>query len=135
MTIFATRAAHQAVYNLLKNDNTLAEALAVSVFSAVPQHSQFPYIVIGDGVQHVQPTEGMLVTECQLDIHIWTAANGHKQALDIMDRIYALLHLGTLTISDFEQVVLRVDRASVTLEEEGNALRGTLRVIAIVVEV
>ncbi len=134
MTILAMNAVRPALYSRLKNDSILGGLVHESVYDVAPQRAILPYVVIGNGVQHGHPADGLLVTECQVEIHVWTAANSYKHALQILDRIYALLHLGALSLEAVEQVILRVEQSSVSMEEEGTAIRGTMRVIATVVE-
>ncbi len=133
MSTLAIAEVQKALFNKLRSDGVLT-AMIRGIFDAVPQRTSGSYVVIGDGSQKMLSTEPPQVTECSLDIHVWTEASGRKTAITILNRIYALMHLGTLMINGFQQVTLRAEEASVTLAEDGQRINGTLTVLATVAE-
>lgn len=134
--ILAVKEVQRSLYNYLAADVTLIEMVGDSnIYDAVPQQTSFPYIVIGEGVGRVVPADGVTVTDCEFEISVLTNGYGRKKALEIIERIYVLLHLGTMTVDGFGVVLLRVDRNSVSLEESGNVMRGKMTVIVTVAEV
>jgi len=70
-----------------------------------------------------------------LDITVWTDASGRKAALNILNRLHALLHLGTLTVSGYQPVTVRVEHARTELTEVADNLKGTMRVRVTMLEV
>lgn len=123
----------RALYTKLGGDGVLM-GMVSGVYDDVPQNSALPYVVIGDGNQNVRPSDAAVVTECQLELHVWTQAGGRKTALTILNRLHALLHLGTLTLSGYQLVTLRVAQASTHLAVQQERLTGTLTVFVAVVE-
>lgn len=134
MSGFALANVQKALYGKLVADGVLM-GMVTGVFDAVPQNSQVPYVVIGNGVQVVPPVEALPVAECRLDIHVWTDAVGRKTALAVLSRIHALLHLGMLAVEGFSVAVLRTEQASVRLSEDGTHIRGELTAVITVGEV
>lgn len=133
MSTLALMEVQRALYTKLSGDGVLM-GMVSGVFDAVPQNTAMPYVVIGDGNQKIHPADAAVVTECQLELQVWTDAKGRKTALTILNRLHALLHLGTLTLSGFQQVTLRVQQAATSLAEQGQLMGGSLTVFIAVVE-
>jgi hypothetical protein len=124
----------RALYTKLSGDGVLM-GMINGLFDAVPQNSALPYVVIGDGNQALRPAESTIVTECRLELNVWTDTGGRKTALNILNRLHALLHLGTVTLSGFQLLTLRVEQASTALAEQAARVGGTLVVFVAVAEV
>ncbi len=122
-----------ALYTKLHGDGVLM-GMVSGVYDVVPQQVVLPYVVIGDGAQQVVPTDSAALTECRLTLHVWTDTGGRKSALTIMNRLYALLHLGTMTLSGYQLVLLRCEQAETLLTEQGTRVQGSLTVLATVAE-
>ena len=133
MSSLALIEVQQALYNKLNGDGVLMGMLS-GVYDAVPQKTALPYVVIGDGQTRMVDAQGLNITDLSLQLDVWTDVGGRKNALVIMNRLFALLHLGTLSISGFEQVVLRCEQADTDITEQGTRIHGTLNVRASVVE-
>lgn len=118
----------------LQGDGVLM-GMVTGVYDAVPQRSNLPYVVIGDGQMRVLEAQGIALHELNLELDIWTDTGGRKTALTIMNRLFSTLHLGTLTLTGFQQVTLRCEQADTELEEQGTRLHGRLNLRMIVVEV
>ena len=102
MSNLALMEVQRALYNKLAADGVLM-GMVSGVYDIVPQRTPLPYIRIGDGDQKVTPADALNVSECKLDLHVWTDVGGRKTALAIMNRLHALIHLGTLTLSGFQR--------------------------------
>ena len=133
MSNLALMEVQHALYTKLSGDGVLMGMLT-GIHDITPQKSALPYIVIGGGQAQGLPADSVNITELTLELDIWTDASGRKPALTIMNRLFALLHLGTLTLSGFEQVVMQCVQADTVLAEQGVNLRGTMRVRVTVVE-
>ena len=133
MSSLALMEVQRALYTKLIGDGVLM-GMVTGIYDLVPQETAVPYIVIGDGNQNLYGSDAVNVTECKLDLHIWTDVRGRKTALAIMNRLYALIHLGTLTLTGFQLVTLRAEQASTALVEQGTYLSGTLTVLVTVAE-
>jgi len=123
-----------ALYTRLSGDGVLM-GMVSGVHDDVPQNSALPYVILGDGDQNVRPADAAVVTECQLELQVWTRTGGRKTALTILNRLHALLHLGTLTLSGYQLVTLRVEQASTRLAEQGERMLGEMTVYVAVAEV
>lgn len=132
MSTLALIEVQKALYAALHADGVLM-GMVEGIFDAVPQKSEVPYIVIGEGNEALQAVADGGVSECHLTLQVWTQASGRKTALMIMNRIHALLHLGSLSVDGFEVLVLRTEQASVRLAEDGNYMNGSLT-LALTVE-
>lgn len=124
----------RALYTRLSGDGVLM-GMVSGVHDDVPQNSALPYVILGDGDQNVRPADAAVVTECQLELQVWTRTGGRKTALTILNRLHALLHLGTLTLSGYQLVTLRVEQASTRLAEQGERMLGEMTVYVAVAEV
>lgn len=133
MSNLALLEAQHALYNKLHGDGVLM-GMVSAIYDNVSQKGTLPYVVIGDGVNSPVAVEGLQVSDLQLQISVWTEVGGRKPLLTILNRIYALLHLGTLSISGFQQVVLRCVQTETQVAEAGNRLQGTMLVHLVVVE-
>ena len=100
MTTFALQPVQQALYSKLTGDGVLM-GMTSGIYDAPPQHAAVPYVVIGDGTATLKPQVTNDVTECDLDVNVWTTASGRKVALAILQRLHGLLHQGTLSVSGF----------------------------------
>lgn len=129
----ATMELQHALATKLQGDGVLT-GLVNGLYDAPPQGAALPYLVFGEGEARIVPAEGPVLTETALEIEVWTDTSGRKTALMILNRLYALLHYGTLSLTGFQQVVLRVEQSSISLTEEATRLRGGLRVVATLVE-
>jgi hypothetical protein len=128
------KALQQALYTKFSGDTLLMD-LIEGVYDVPPQVSALPYLVIGDGEQRDLAVDGTMLARCRMQIDVWTELEGRKTALLILERLYALLHLGTLTVSGFQVVVMRVDTAETRLEADDQRLHGELAVIVTLAEV
>lgn len=134
MSSLALMEVQRALYTALVADGVLM-GMVSGVFDVVPQHTALPYVELGDGSQSITPAEAAEVSECRLALYVWTEAAGRKTALSVLNRIHALLHLGTFGITGFQLVNVRTEQAATVIEEQGTRLRGTLVVRMTVVEV
>lgn len=133
MTSLALMEVQRALYNKLTGDGVLM-GMVTGVYDVVPQKTALPYVEIGDGETITLAADVVNVTEARVRLDVWGDTAGRKKVLAIMNRIYALLHLGTLTLSGFQQVLMRGEQAETQLVEEATRVRGTLMVRIAVVE-
>ena len=91
--------------------------------------------MIGDGRANVEPADELNITELQMQIDVWGDATGRKKVLTILNHIFALMHLGTLALAGYQQVLLRCEQADTEIAEQGQNTRGVLIVRAVMAEV
>ena len=133
MSNLALMEVQHALYTKLSGDGVLM-GMVTGIHDVTPQKTALPYIVIGDGQAQDLPADVLNITELTLQLDVWTDASGRKTALTIMNRLFALLHLGTLTLDGFQQIVMQCAQADTVLAEQGVNLRGTMHVRVTVVE-
>lgn len=133
MSSLALMEVQRALYTKLSGDGVLM-GMVTGIYDVVPQKTATPYVVLGNGAQRLRPADELVVTQCDLELQVWTEADGRKTALAIMNRLHALLHLGTLTLTGFQLVTLSVDHATTSLAVQGTLISGTLTVSLSVVE-
>jgi hypothetical protein len=134
MNTMALTEVQRALFTKLSGDGVLM-AMISGIYDVVPQKTELPYVVIGDGQSRMLDADAVNLTEMLLQLDVWTDATGRKAALTIMSRLFALLHLGSLTINGFQQVLLRCEQADTAIEEQATRIHGTLTVRVIAAEV
>ncbi len=134
MSNLALMEVQRALYTKLSGDGVLM-GMVTGVYDAVPQKTALPYVVIGDGRANVEPADEVTLTELQMQIEVWGDATGRKKVLTILNRIFSLMQLGTLTLTGYQHVLLRCEQADTEIAEQGQNTRGALIVRAIVAEV
>ena len=133
MTVLALNSVQQALYSKLSGDGVLM-GMVSGVYDAVPERTALPYVVIGDGTSEVLDSLASITTRCEIQVQVWTDVAGRKSALTIMDRIYGLLHQGTLSPSGVEFIQARALDMFTELVEAGPHLHGVMRFELIVRE-
>ncbi|MDX2095168.1 MAG: DUF3168 domain-containing protein [Alphaproteobacteria bacterium] len=134
MSSLALMEVQRALHTKLQGDGVLM-GMVSGVYDAVPQKTPLPYVVIGDGQMRELPAATLTINELTLQIDVWTASSGRKTALAIMNRLFALLHLGTLTLDGLQQVILRCTEARTELAEQATHMHGTMNLRVTVAEV
>ncbi len=116
----------KAIYEKLVGSVPLM-AVVSGVFDFVPQGTDFPYLVIGDVAVGDASNLAKAVADYQLNLHIWSRQAGHKQAADIMDMVYGLLHNGNIAVTGKTLVSMRVTSSNIELANDSITYHGLLR--------
>ena len=83
--------------------DTLSGNISATVYDDVPDQppgmpaSSFPYVVIGFDDAEPFDTDSFVGSQIGIELNIWTVYEGKKEAKQIMEQIYNLLHRQTLT--------------------------------------
>lgn len=125
MTAAVLQAVQQALYTKLTGDAVLMDQLS-GVYDAVPQQGRVPYLVIGDGAAEDRSQLGAALTECTMQLHVWTEGGGRKAALGILQRLHALLHHGALGMTGHLLLSMRCLRAETQVQAEQARIYGVL---------
>lgn len=115
----------KAIYEKLTGNSPLM-AIISGVFNYPPQDAVFPFLTIGGVVVNDFPALGKDGTQQQLELHIWSREAGHKQAADIMNMVYGLLHNGSLAVAGQTLVMMRFSATSIKLENDGYTHHGVM---------
>ena len=132
-TNIALMEVQRGLYSKLVADGTLMGMIG-GIFDIVPPQSVLPYVVIGDGTQQLRAADGINVTDCHLTLRVISDLGGRKTVLAVLNRLHALLHLSSLTLTGFTLVTLRSEQASTVLIDQGTHVTGTLGILVTVAE-
>jgi len=124
-------ALQQAVYETLAGDSALMAAVT-GVFDRVPDGQAPPFLVLGDITAKEWANLSATGADIAMTLHVVSRAGGHKETIDLMDRAYALLHRGALTLDDCTLVMLRVTATGVHRSNDGLTTEGILQLRALV---
>ena len=133
MTLLALQAVQVAIYNKLTSDGVLM-GMVTGVYDVVPQHAISPYLLIGDGSTQELPQLVNQVTEATLDLHVWSKGGGRKTVLNILSRIYGILHQGSLSLTGMTCVAMHCTEAQTNVDALHDRVEGSLRVVITVME-
>ena len=107
-----------AVYARLTGDDVLMSMVS-GVCDDVPDGQAFPYVTIGDAAEIPWSTFGRGGADDVLTMHIWSQANGYKEALGILDRLNTLLDGGELTVDGHVHVGTLYEGAETLRDPDG----------------
>lgn len=133
MSNLALMEVQHALYTKLHGDGVLM-GMVTGVYDVVPRKTALPYVVIGDGQYRSLAADNVNLSEMVLQLDVWSDAGGRKTALTILNRIFSLMHLGTLGLSGYQQVLLRCEQADTQIAEQGSNVHGSLVIRASVME-
>lgn len=126
--ISAELAFQEAVFGLLVNDSVLVELLGgAKIYDRAPEGAIFPYITFAGVNTRDASTASESGLECRLTLNIWSRYHGKRQALDILQRIRALLEDGTVALSHHVLVNLMEEFADVSQDRDRLTYRGLIR--------
>lgn len=125
MSAYGLKEIQQGIYATLNGDTTLG-AMITGVYDRVKQKTDYPYVVIGDASAQDWSTKTTKGLQSLSRVHVYSRKGGRKQALEIMSRIYELLHEGSPTISGHMLVQSRHESSDIRLENDGQTYHGEL---------
>lgn len=105
------------------------------VFDFVPPRTKSPYVTIGQTLERDWATGGDPATdtgaEHTLTLHVWSRANGRREAAEIAAVIRAALHDQPLTLIGHRLVNFRHEFTETRRETDGETIRGLVRFRAV----
>lgn len=122
-------AAQEAVYTLLAADTNLQNYIGAParLYDSVPASATFPYVTLGDVQLRDFDTKDQSGLEQILYFHVWSRYRGRKEAKEIMQALYDVLHQQALTVAGARFVDCRLQNASLGMDQDGLTLHGLLR--------
>ena len=138
MTRSPEYALQQAVYNQLRTNTALTEALAArkgGLFDNVPDKTKYPRVVIGEGTLVDWDTDTSFGAEQTILVHVWSNHPGQKETKEIMGLVYQALHEVEITPVGFNSVLIRREFSQNMLDPDGATRHGVLRFRCIMDEV
>lgn len=122
----------QAVFAALSGDAALVAMLGSErIHDHAPASVAFPYITFGRSAVEDWSTTTEDGSEHLFSLHVWSKADGKKQALEIMELTCAALHDASLVLASHRLVNLRAEGAEVRFNDDHAVYHGVVRFRAI----
>lgn len=132
VSISASWSVQVGIVEALSNDSALLGLLGGSrIYDHVPQHSDYPFVSVGQAVARDWSTSSEEGHEHFVTLHVWSKHRGRKQVHIIVNALREVLHDGDLQLSDHQLVNLRYDYADVRLDPDGETTHGVVRFRAV----
>ncbi len=117
----ATRLIQTAVYAVLSADATLLALATGGVHNDVPDGQGYPHVLISRATETPWHTMGGasagLGWKNIIRIHVYSRYQGDKEALEIHDRIVALLNYQPLTVTGYTTAITEYESMRVMVED------------------
>jgi hypothetical protein len=117
----------QALYNRLSTDADIITYVADRIYDDVPQKTDYPYIVIGEGDSVDFDSDTFTGSEATLIIHTWSRYSGRLETKAIQTAIYNALHRYPLILTDGLVIDNFIEYADSALEPDGETRHGVQR--------
>lgn len=131
MSVSPVVALRKAMRAALLADPALNAALgAPAIYDEAPREAKPPYVTFGDALSRDWSTGADTGAEQFVVLNIWSTQRGLHQALDIADRVRALLIDAALTLDGHHLVNLRLVSIETKRDNNGRFARASLRLRA-----
>ena len=129
----ASWALQQAIFATLCTSDAIKDVVGdpPRVFDAPPRAAAFPYIVIGDDTMSDWSTATESGSEHTVVIHVWSRADGHRQAKLVADAVRDALDGAALAVTGQALIDIRHIETGFTRESDGETTHGALRFRAV----
>lgn len=127
----ASWALQQAVFAALSANDEVADAFGARIFDRPPRGAAFPYCVIGDDAQSDWSTATEKGSEHALQVHVWSRADGHKEAKLAAQAVQDALDGAELDVTGQALIAIRHLATDFTRETDGETTRAVLRFRAV----
>jgi hypothetical protein len=125
--VSATADIHEAIYNVLRVDATLAGlsltsgSATVAVYNNEPANVLYPHVLMSKTTETPYntfggPTRGIGWKDI-MRVHVYSRYRGDLEAIRIHQRIVALLNFQPLTVTGFSQVTVECEQMRVMVEQ------------------
>jgi hypothetical protein len=128
----ASWALQQAIFARLTADATLLALLGgARVYDDVPQGADFPYLTLGQSIARDWSTGSEDGHEHVLTLHVWSRANGKREAVEILGTVRTALHDTALTLSGHRLINLRHEHTEARRDPDADIYHGIARFRAV----
>lgn len=131
MSGFALETVQLGLYNALNADGVLSD-LIQAIYDHIPDHAQYPCIVIGDGTQRDIANDATLASRLELSLHAYSKGASRKPVLSILHRLHALLHHGSLSVAEGEVIHMRVEDMETRVHTANELVEGVMRIVLLI---
>lgn len=118
MSAVGLSALQRALYARLVGDAALTAGIT-GVFDHVPEKTAPPYVRLGEGTEVPFDTFDRRGHEASVTLEVWSEAAGFREALEIADRVVALLTETPLAIDGHQLVSCELDTVSTLTDPDG----------------
>jgi hypothetical protein len=129
----ASWALQQAIFATLCASDEIKDVVGdpPRVFDTPPRGTAFPYIVIGDDTESDWSTATEDGSEHAIVIHVWSRADGRKEAKLVADAVRDTLDGAELSVTGQALIDIRYLETSYTRESDGETIHAVLRFRAV----
>jgi hypothetical protein len=115
----------QAIYQLLNSDLSLT-ALVDGVYSYVPEHTDYPYLVVQ--IDEITPYNTSIISgiEVVFSVYCFSQKSGQSECYAILQKVYEILQDATPTITGYAAVNTRFQDSQFDLLNDGITTRGSV---------
>lgn len=121
--IVATLAADPSLLALTSNEPR--------IYDFVPPRVKYPYVTIGQTVERDWSAGFENGSEHTITLHVWSTANGRREAAEIAFQIRAAIHDAALTLTAHRLVSIRHEFTETRREPDGETIRSLVRFRAV----
>jgi hypothetical protein len=130
MANFSYHSLQKSLYEALTDDGTLMGMIS-GVFDRTPQGKNYPYVTLGEGSASDSSTKTTQGMEYSVQLQVWSREGGRRQAAQIMENIYRILHDVNLTLEGHRLVSLRFISSTISIKSDGWTYQGAMRFRAV----
>lgn len=128
----SAHALQQCVFSTLgAAPDVMALLGAPRIYDQVPQPAVYPYVSFGQSLVRDSSTGTEAADEHMLTLHIWSRAEGRKEAHELIAAVRAALHDRPLTLPGHRLVNLRHEYSEARREPDGDTIHGLVRLRAV----
>lgn len=131
MSGFALDTVQLSLYNALNADGVLSD-LVEAIYDHIPNNAHYPCIVIGDGKQRDIANDTTLASRLELNMHAYSKGASRKPVLGILQRMHALLHHGSLLITQGSVIHIRVEDMETRVHTANEIVEGVMRAVLLI---
>jgi hypothetical protein len=127
-------ALQDALYAALASSAALQALIGVParVFDHVPDGTAFPYVEIGEVSARRFDSASRNGLDCTVTLNVWSRYSGRREAKQILDAIYAVLHDGSLSVAGNAHVLTSFQSAETKRDDDGLTYHGLVKYRVIV---
>lgn len=108
----------------------LGSALSVTVYDAVPQDSDYPYVTYNDTNVNNDDFLTERMDQLSISLNVWSRTLGQEEVLRIMGDIDDALHRARLSLDTGSLVSLRVTAKRTNREDDNETYMGQISLLA-----
>jgi hypothetical protein len=120
--------AQKALYSILTGDAPLAALLTGGVHDGTPQHTRYPYLVLGELIETPDDTHSREGSQIVFTLHAWSQYAGMKELEGICERVQSLVHHQRWALDARSMIAARVDGLEMLRDPDGITRHAVMRV-------